>query len=265
MSFVISPAPIAAMPVRVIGGPTGPSGGPTGSTGPTGFGPTGPSGPLGTGPTGPTGFGATGPTGYPGLTGATGPVGVAVTGATGPSGADGGAGDDGATGPTGPTGSSGAASTVTGPTGDPGGPTGPTGAGGPTGSVGATGPSPLADITFLIDGGGVAISTGVKGYITVDFACTILQATLLADQTGSIIVDIFKCTYTNFDAGSTHPVSGDKITASAPPTITSTYKSKDATLTGWTTSIAAGDVLAFNVNSVSTITRCAVMLTVQRA
>src|SRR5262252_2302830 len=103
------PAPIAAQPVVVVGGPTGPSGGPTGMTGPTGSavaftgptGRTGPTGPLGTGPTGATGAGA-----FTGPTGRTGPPGSA---ATGPS---------GATGPTGPIGvhQSGSAN-FTGPTG----------------------------------------------------------------------------------------------------------------------------------------------------
>lgn len=117
-------------------------------------------------------------------------------------------------------------------------------------------------IEFVIDGGGSTITTGMKGYIEVPFAATISQATLLADQSGSIVVDVFKCTYSQFDAGSTHPVSGDKITASAPPTISSATKAQDATLTGWTTSISAGDILAFNVNSVTTIQRVTISLKV---
>jgi len=117
-------------------------------------------------------------------------------------------------------------------------------------------------IEFVIDGGGATITTGSKGYIEVPFACTITRSTLLADQSGSVVVDIFKCTYAQFDAGSTHPVSGDKITASAPPTISSASKAQDSTLTGWTTAILAGDILAFNVNSVTTIQRVTVSLKV---
>lgn len=117
------------------------------------------------------------------------------------------------------------------------------------------------EIMVVIDGGGVAITTGLKGYLgPVPFDGTITQATLLADQSGSIVVDVWKCTYSQFDAGSTHPVSGDKITASAPPTISTATKSQDSTLTGWTTSFAAGDVFAFNVNSASTIQRATLSL-----
>ncbi len=122
----------------------------------------------------------------------------------------------------------------------------------------------LDSLTFVIDGGGSTITTGVKGDLEIPFACTIVRATLLADQSGSIVVDIFKCTYAQFD-DSTHPVSGDKITASAPPTISSATKAQDSTLTGWTTAITAGDILRFNVNSVSTCQRVTLSLKVKKS
>lgn len=119
-------------------------------------------------------------------------------------------------------------------------------------------------IEFVIDGAGSTLTTGLKGYLEVPFACTIVAATLLADQSGSVVVDIFKCTYSSFDASSTHPVSGDKITSSSPPTISTATKSQDTTLSSWTTSISAGDILAFNVNSITTITRVTVSLKVTK-
>lgn len=116
-----------------------------------------------------------------------------------------------------------------------------------------------ATIPFFIDGGGSAITTGIKGWVQVDFDCTINQVTLLADQTGSIVVDIWKDTYANYP-----PTDADSITASAVPTISSGTKSQDATLTGWTTSISAGDVFYFNVDSAATIEKCLVSLKVTR-
>ncbi len=117
------------------------------------------------------------------------------------------------------------------------------------------------EIVVVIDGGGSVITTGLKGYLgPVPFDGTITQASLVADQSGSIVVDVWKCTYAQFDAGSTHPVSGDKITASAPPTITTATKSQDSTLTGWTTAFAAGDIFALNVNSATTIQRATLSL-----
>jgi len=112
-------------------------------------------------------------------------------------------------------------------------------------------------ITFAIDGGGVALTTGVKADVYVPYAATITAVTLLADQSGSVVVDIWKDTYANYP-----PVVGDSITASAKPTITTATKSTDSTLTGWTTSISAGHTLRFNIDSVSTITRLSLTLTV---
>lgn len=116
------------------------------------------------------------------------------------------------------------------------------------------------DVAFIIDGGGSAITTGVKGDIALDFAATINQVTLLADQSGSIVVDIWKDTYANYP-----PTVADTITASAKPTLSSATKSKDSTLTGWTTSVASGDTLRFNVDSATTVTRVLVLLKMTRA
>ncbi|MBA7575418.1 hypothetical protein ES708_17247 [subsurface metagenome] len=117
----------------------------------------------------------------------------------------------------------------------------------------------LASITFIIDGGGSAIETGEKGHLEIPFACTIMLVTMLADQTGSIVVDIWKDDYAHFP-----PTDADSITASAPPTISSARKSQDSTLTGWTKSIAAGDILAYNVDSVTDIQRVTISLKVTK-
>jgi len=123
-------------------------------------------------------------------------------------------------------------------------------------------PARIGAVGLIIDGGGSAITTGVKGFVEVPFACTITAATLLstdsASTAGSIVVDIWKDTYANYP-----PVVGDSITASAKPTLSAANKSRDTTLTGWTTAIAAGDVLGFSVTSATTVTRVCLSLTVQ--
>ncbi len=120
-------------------------------------------------------------------------------------------------------------------------------------------PAGGATIVFLIDGGGSAISTGIKGDVLVTFAGTIQSATLLADQTGSIVVDIWKSTYAGFP-----PTSGNSITGGSPPTIASADSSQDTTLSGWTTAISAGDILRINVASASTVTRVTLALGIAR-
>src|SRR3990167_3168140 len=118
----------------------------------------------------------------------------------------------------------------------------------------------VRSLTFIIDGGGSVITAGVKGDLEIPFACTINQVTMLADQSGSIVVDIWKDTYANFP-----PTDADTITAAAVPTITTATKSQDTTLTGWTTAITAGNILRFNVDSCTTITRVTISLKVTRA
>lgn len=113
-------------------------------------------------------------------------------------------------------------------------------------------------MNFVIDGGGLEIADGVKGDMLIDFKAEILGVTLLADQTGSIVVDIWKDTYANFP-----PTDADSITASGPPTISSSNKAQ-ASLAGWTTAVAAGSIFRFNVDSCTTITRCTVALSLRR-
>ena len=112
---------------------------------------------------------------------------------------------------------------------------------------------------IVIDGGGSVITTGVKGFIRVPRACTITKVTVLstdaAASSGSIVVDIWKDIYANYP-----PTDADSITAAAPPTLSSATKSEDSTLTGWTKSVSAGDVLGFNVDSATTVTRVLVLL-----
>lgn len=116
-----------------------------------------------------------------------------------------------------------------------------------------------ATVNLIIDGLGSVIPVGIAGDLQVDFNCTILSATLLADQSGDIIVDVWKDSFANFP-----PTIADSITAAAKPTITGSIKSQDTTLAGWTTTITAGDILRFNVDSCSAIERCTIALKVRR-
>lgn len=123
--------------------------------------------------------------------------------------------------------------------------------------TGVPGISTTAAVGYTIVNGDDVISIGVIGTgIQVPFNCTINSVTLLAAQTGSIVIDIWKDTYANFP-----PTVADSICASALPTITAANKSTDSILTGWNKTITAGDVLYFNVNSVTNIKN--VVLTLQ--
>lgn len=117
-------------------------------------------------------------------------------------------------------------------------------------------------IGIVFDGGGSVITPGVKGFFEVGVACTISAVTLLATDAaataGSIVVDIWKAPYASYP-----PTVANTITASAKPTLAAANKSQNTTLTGWTTAIAAGDILAFKVDSATTVTKVSLTLTVQ--
>ena len=114
-------------------------------------------------------------------------------------------------------------------------------------------------IQFVLDGGGAVLTTGEKGHIVIPFDCLIQSVTALADQSGSIVVDIWKDTYANFP-----PANADSITASAPVTISATKKSTDSTLTGWTKSWKNGEIIAYNIDSITTCTRVTISLAVKK-
>ena len=120
--------------------------------------------------------------------------------------------------------------------------------------------SSTAAIGYTIDGDGDVITTGeLKPGLQIPFAATIESVTLLADQTGSIVVDIWKDSYANYP-----PTVADSICGSAKPTLSSAIKSEDTTLTGWTKTIAAGDILLFNVDSATTVQRVTLILKVTK-
>ena len=114
---------------------------------------------------------------------------------------------------------------------------------------------PTATVTaieFIAMGNpGYTLNTGLAGYLVAPYGGTINAATLLANTTGSIVVNIWKCTNAQFDAGLTHPVAGDTICGTAPPTITAGVKYYSTALPGWHTVFNGGDVFAFNVDSTS--------------
>jgi hypothetical protein len=111
------------------------------------------------------------------------------------------------------------------------------------------------DLFVLVDGSGSAITTGVKADCRVDFNCRITKATLLSDIAGNVVWDVWKDTFANYP-----PTVADSICASAKPTLSANDHSENSTLTGWNTTINAGDTFRFNIDSVATITRVILVL-----
>ena len=115
-------------------------------------------------------------------------------------------------------------------------------------------------ITVVIDGNGSAITTGQQNlYAIIPYACTITAYNLAADQSGSIVLDVWV-----EDRATGIPTVADTITAAAKPTLSAAQVAYDATLTGWTTAIAADSYIEINVDSASTVEKAVLTLYVTK-
>jgi hypothetical protein len=84
----------------------------------------------------------------------------------------------------------------------------------------------------------------------VPYSGVITSWTLIADQAGSCVIDVWKDTYANYP-----PTVADTISGSEKPTLSSSIKNQDNSLSTWTTTVNAGDIIAFNVDSASVVTK----------
>jgi len=112
-------------------------------------------------------------------------------------------------------------------------------------------------INFLISGGGSIPEAGIQGNVSIDAPGTIISARLLATTSGSAVVNILKSTYAGFPTMTT-------ICSGTKPTLSAAQKYEDTTLSSWTTALAAGDVLRFDLDSIATITSVTCALKVRR-
>jgi hypothetical protein len=113
-------------------------------------------------------------------------------------------------------------------------------------------------INYVIDGGGSAIASGSKGYMEVPLACSINGWTILADTSGSVVVDVHKCTFSGFP--STTSIAGSEL-----PTLISAQKNQDISLSTWTPELSQGDILEFIVDSAAIVKRVTVSVRAARS
>ena len=78
--------------------------------------------------------------------------------------------------------------------------------------------------------------------------CKVVAWTVVADQAGNIVVDVWKDTYANYP-----PTVADTIAGAEKPTLAGVIKNQDLALGTWTTACAEGDWIGFNVDSVATV------------
>lgn len=100
----------------------------------------------------------------------------------------------------------------------------------------------IKNFGITVDGGGSAVTTGSKGYITVPYQGTISNWYLAADVSGSVVVDVKRSGASIIGTGNKPTLSGDQFI--------------NAAVSGWTsTAVSANDIFEFNVDSATTLTR----------
>ena len=77
-------------------------------------------------------------------------------------------------------------------------------------------PNPVGIVGITIDGGGSVPTTGIKGFIQCPYSGTITGWAIVADQSGSASLDIWKASSSAPPSAPTIPTSANKISASAP-------------------------------------------------
>jgi hypothetical protein len=121
----------------------------------------------------------------------------------------------------------------------------------------------VENMGFTVDGGSSAVTTGFKGCIEASYSGKFIGYTLLSTDSavtsGSFAIDIWKDTFLNYP-----PTIADTITGNYKPRLTSQTATTTMTLPGWTTKITEGDIICFNVDSVTSIKRATLILKVKR-
>jgi hypothetical protein len=111
----------------------------------------------------------------------------------------------------------------------------------------------FSDIEYVIAGGGVAITTGIKGYLRVPWAATIASWGVMGDQTGSISIDILRL-------NNGVPIAS-MIGGGTKPNLSAQQANLAVAPSGWSsTSLVQNDWIAFNVTSAATVTQVTIDL-----
>ncbi len=102
----------------------------------------------------------------------------------------------------------------------------------------------------VVDGGGTALTTGSKGTKYIPWDCTITGWDIRSDVSGDCVFDVKR--------------SGVSLAGTEKPTLSSASSNSDLALSTWTTSLTAGDVVEFIVDSAATLTRATVTILVNK-
>ncbi len=114
-------------------------------------------------------------------------------------------------------------------------------------------------IPVEMDNGGAPLNTGEQTTVfECPCDCVIVDWTLYTDVAATIKIDVWKDTYANYP-----PTNADTICGGAEPATAAANKATGG-VAGWTTALARGDILKFNIDNNDLATHCKLYLRCRR-
>lgn len=114
--------------------------------------------------------------------------------------------------------------------------------------------NPVKELTFTFDNGASALNTGqALIYYTIPYDADIKGWSITGSPSGSISIDVWK-------AYQVLPSVANSITGGNYITLSSQQINGSTNLTGWATSVRAGEIFELNINSAATLTRVCLVL-----
>jgi len=115
-------------------------------------------------------------------------------------------------------------------------------------------------VNVILSGGGSTLSaTGLAGGFRIPTDSTLISASMYADQSGTLSVEVYGTTYAGYTANLTDLTGGNDFDMSG------AVKVDNTTLTAWTTSFDAGDLFTYGVTgTVNNVTWAVVSLTFEK-
>jgi|SRR5262245_1068492 len=129
---------------------------------------------------------------------------------------------------------------------------------------------PTESVSFVLGSMSSPLTTAERLVVPIARSYRVLGRSIVADASGSCVVDVRKATPASSFPASGDIATGNSICATAKPTLASqraVWLDPDnpaASVPGWTVDIEAGSVLQFVVESTSTVKQVTVFLELQR-
>ncbi len=112
----------------------------------------------------------------------------------------------------------------------------------------------IGSFGITIDGSTASPTNGVKGYVTIPYDCVITGWDIIGNTTGNCVIDVWR--------SSVIPTPSDSITGTEKPTLTTQQMGRDDNLTTWNTVVNKNDIITFNLESSSIVTRITLIIKV---